>query len=369
MHTVRHSLLNLSTPSRTIVVIPHEMSARGAGHLKGHLHTKVTNERSCWCPQETTKNHRVSIHLVLQKTLLFSIIRDIKNKSQTKLSVVRPVITAQHTRYTKQEQRHHKMSKAKETMNEMVLEFWDDRPCNIRHSEKEIGSKEYFEEVTRRKYFVESHILSFANFSAYENKEVLEVGCGIGTAAQSFMEARANYTGIDVSPKSIELANKRKDLFGLTGNIYVADIQSSTIQGRQFDLVYSFGVLHHIEDLPSALKNIYAMLKPGGEFKLMMYATNSWKNACIQSGLDQFEAQSGVPIANTYTNEEITTLLSDFINIDIHQDHIFLWNIEHYKNYEYKKEPWFEAMPERLLRTLETTFGWHLLITCHKPLA
>ena len=91
-------------------------------------------------------------------------------------------------------------------MNQKVQAFWDDRPCNIRHSDKEIGTKQYFEEVTARKYFVESHIAEFAAFDSFTDKAVLEIGCGIGTAAQSFMEAGAKYTGIDVSARSIELA-------------------------------------------------------------------------------------------------------------------------------------------------------------------
>jgi SAM-dependent methyltransferase len=236
---------------------------------------------------------------------------------------------------------------------------------------KELGTKEYFQEVTQRKYFVEKHILNFAKFDAYKGKTVLEVGCGLGTAAQSFMEAGAIYTGIDISPRSIELAKKRIDVFQLTGDVRVADIQFDEFDSGHYDLVYSFGVLHHIPDLGAALQNIYNALKPGGEFKLMMYAENSWKKACIDSGLDQFEAQSGVPIAHTYTNEQITELLTchKFIGIEIKQDHIFQWSIPEYKNYEYKKEPWFEAMPDELLRTMEKRFGWHLLITCHKPLA
>ncbi len=252
-------------------------------------------------------------------------------------------------------------------INSTVQKFWDDRPCNIRHSSKELGTKEYFEEVTKRKYFVENHILSFANFPSWKDKDVLEVGCGLGTAAQSFMEAGAKYTGIDVSPKSIELAQRRAKIFNLTGDIFVADIQSFIPDGKHFDLVYSFGVLHHIQNLEAALKNIYAVLKPGGQFKLMMYATKSWKKACVDSGLDQFEAQSGVPIANTYTNDEIRALLGDFTNIQIEQDHIFQWNVDEYRRYSYKKEPWFESMPGNLIRTLEKEFGWHLLITCDKP--
>ena len=56
-----------------------------------------------------------------------------------------------------------------------VYNFWNERPCNIRHSNKEVGTKEYFEEVTKRKYIVEPHILTFAEFEKYKNKKVLEV--------------------------------------------------------------------------------------------------------------------------------------------------------------------------------------------------
>jgi len=249
-----------------------------------------------------------------------------------------------------------------------VKEFWDKRPCNIRHSDKDVGTKEYFDEVTKRKYFVEPHIKSFANFEAYKNKDVLEVGCGIGTAAQTFIEHGARYTGIDISPSSIEIAKKRLGIYGLKGDIFEGDIQSLVIPDKKFDLVYSFGVLHHINDLESALKNIQLMLKPGGEFKLMMYASNSWKNTCIKRGLDQFEAQSDVPIANTYTKDEMREILKDFVNIRIEQDHIFQWNIDEYKQYRYKKEPWFEVMPEPMIHALEKEYGWHLLITCYKQL-
>jgi SAM-dependent methyltransferase len=253
-------------------------------------------------------------------------------------------------------------------INDTVKKFWDTRPCNIRHSDKEVGTKEYFDEVTKRKYLVESHIKPFVDFDAYRGKDVLEVGCGIGTAAQSFIEYGARYTGIDVSPVSIELAKKRLDVYSLEGDVFEGDIQTLVIPNKTFDLVYSFGVLHHVDDLESALKNIHTMLKPGGVFKLMMYASNSWKNMCIKHGLDQFEAQSGVPIANTYTKDEMRNNLKDFMNIYIDQDHIFQWNIDEYKQHRYKKEPWFEAMPEHLIRALEKEYGWHLLITCKKPI-
>ena len=252
-----------------------------------------------------------------------------------------------------------------------VYKYWNDRPCNIRHSNKEIGTKEYFEEVTQRKYFVESHILDFAQFEKYNNKKVLEVGCGIGTAAQSFIENGAIYTGIDLSNKSIDIANQRLKVFSLKGEIYQAnievlcDITSNTDIGT-FDLVYSFGVLHHTPNTEIAIQNCWNMLKPGGEFKLMMYAKNSLKYFEINEGLDQYEAQNGVPIANVYTHDDIHILLKNFKDIRIRQTHIFQYKIEEYKNYVYKKKEYFDTMPLELFQCMEKNLGWHLCVTCVK---
>jgi len=248
-----------------------------------------------------------------------------------------------------------------------VYKFWNDRPCNIKHSSKEIGSKEYFQEVTKRKYLVEPHILDFADFEKYNNKLVLEVGCGIGTAAQSFIENGAVYTGIDLSDSSIEIANKRLNVFNLNGNIFQANIEElSNINNTKFDLIYSFGVLHHTPDIKIAIKNIHHMLKDGGEFKMMVYAKQSWKYFEIVEGLDQYEAQNGVPIANIYTHEEVYELLKDFKHIKIKQTHIFPYKIEQYKNYIYEKKDYFEVMPKELFKCLENNLGWHLCITCNK---
>lgn len=248
-----------------------------------------------------------------------------------------------------------------------VYNFWNERPCNIRHSNKEIGTKEYFEEVSKRKYIVEPHIIDFANFKQYDGKDVLEVGCGIGTAAQSFIENGANYTGIDLSDRSIEIAKQRLSIFNLNGTLFQANIEElNNIENKEFDLIYSFGVLHHTPNIDIAIRNIFKMLKVGGEFKLMLYAKNSLKNFEIQDGLDQYEAQNGVPIANVYTNDEIHSILKDFKNISIKQTHIFPYKIEEYKKYIYEKKDYFKHMPQDVFNCLEKNLGWHLCITCNK---
>lgn len=247
-----------------------------------------------------------------------------------------------------------------------VQQFWDARPCNIRHSDKPVGSREYFDEVEKRKYFVEPHIPGFAEFARWSGKRVLEVGCGIGTDTISFARAGALVTAVDLSARSLELAQSRAKVFGLESRIRFiqADAENLTaaVRRENYDLAYSFGVIHHTPQPWKAVENIRQTLSADSEFRLMIYAKHSWKAAMIEAGLDRPEAQSGCPIAHTYSPEEARELLAGFEILTMHQDHIFPYVVENYVRYEYELQPWFKSMPIEMFRALERRFGWHLLI-------
>lgn len=251
---------------------------------------------------------------------------------------------------------------------EDVKQYWNARPCNIRHSQKEVGTREYFDEVEARKYFVEPHIPAFAEFEKWRGKKVLEIGCGIGTDAVNFARHGADYTAVELSIESLRVAQKRFDVFGLTGRLLQGDAEAlaDQLKGEQFDLIYSFGVLHHTPHPERAFSAIRQLLAPTGQLRCMLYARNSWKASMIEAGLDQPEAQYGCPIANTYTKDAVVDLLNGFRVTSITQDHIFPYQVEAYKNYRYEKEAWFDAMPADVFRALETTLGWHLLIKAQK---
>jgi len=257
------------------------------------------------------------------------------------------------------------MKKNPPTINE-VENFWDSRPCNIKHSNAEIGTIEYFNEVERRKYFVEPHIVDFANFDKWSGKKVLEVGCGIGTDAVNFARNGAVYTGIELSKESLTLAKKRFELFNLKGTFLKGNAEEldNVLEDVKYDLIYSFGVLHHTPNLSLALKQIRNYCHEKSKVKIMVYASNSYKQKMIEAGLDQPEAQYGCPIANTYTRDEITEILKEngFKITSIYQSHIFPYQVEPYKNYQYSKQPWFANMPAEVFEVLEKNFGWHLLI-------
>src|SRR5271167_4341125 len=100
-----------------------------------------------------------------------------------------------------------------------VKEYWDGRPCNIRHSPQPIGTKEYFDEVEARKYFVEPHIPGFAQFEKWRGKRVLEIGCGIGTDTINFARHGAQVTAIDLSEKSLAIARERAIVYGVQDQV------------------------------------------------------------------------------------------------------------------------------------------------------
>ena len=247
-----------------------------------------------------------------------------------------------------------------------VKQFWNDRPCNVRHSKKETGTKSYFDEVEKKKFFVEPHIKSFSHFNEWNGKKVLEIGCGMATAGINFARYGADYTGVELSTESLELAKKRFEVYNQRGNFYEGNCEklSDFLPLDKYHLVYSWGVIHHTPHPEKVIKQIRNYLTKDGVLKLMIYASDSWKNYMISVGLDQPEAQYGCPVAYTYTEDEVYELLGEYFDVlSIDRDHIFPYQIEPYKKGEYIKEPWFETMPNDMFEVLEKKLGWHLLIT------
>jgi 2-polyprenyl-3-methyl-5-hydroxy-6-metoxy-1,4-benzoquinol methylase len=267
-----------------------------------------------------------------------------------------------------------------------VQRYWDARPCNIRHSTKPVGSKEYFDEVEARKYFVELHIPAFADFDRWRGKRVLEVGCGIGTDSINFARAGADLTAVELSGESLRIAAERAEVMGVADRIRFvqanAEELTSTVTDGPYDLVYSFGVIHHTPHPQQALAEMRALAAPGGTLKLMIYHRRSWKvfSVVAAQGHGRFwktdelvaehsEAQTGCPVTFSYTRREARELVerSGFEVQDLSVDHVFPYRVRDYVEYRYVKEPYFRWMPEPLFRAFERRFGWHLLVTAEAP--
>lgn len=263
-----------------------------------------------------------------------------------------------------------------------VREYWNARPCNIRHSTAPLGSREYFDQVEARKYMVEPHIPAFAEFPRWNGKKVLEIGSGIGTDTINFARNGAQVTTVDLSEESMALAKKRAEVFGLSDKIRFfhgnAEQLSDFVPVEKYDLIYSFGVIHHTPHPEAVLEQLRQYAGPGTTLKIMVYHHRSWKvgGILLGEGKGQFwklrelvaknsEAQTGCPVTYTYTRAEGRALLEQhgFRVTDVGVEHIFPYRIADYVKYRYVRNWYFRWMPEVMYRALERKLGWHLLLT------
>ena len=141
---------------------------------------------------------------------------------------------------------------------EDVRKYWDERPCNVRHSDKQKGTREYFDEVEAKRYAAEPHIVSWVDFPYWKGKKVLEVGCGMATEGINFVRSGAQYTGTDLSQESIDLAFSRFVSYNMEGQLYKGNAEelSSVVPVEPYDLIYSFGVIHHSPEPKKILSEI-----------------------------------------------------------------------------------------------------------------
>lgn len=265
---------------------------------------------------------------------------------------------------------------------ENVKNYWDERPCNIKHSAMPLGTREYFDDVEKRKYFVEPHIPRFANFERWQGKKVLEIGCGIGTDTINFARRGALVTAVELSEKSLEIAKLRARIYGLDDRISFysgnAEDLKSFLPVQPYDLIYSFGVIHHSPHPERIIEQMQFYVHPGSTIKIMVYNRYSWKVLWIMLTygrgrfwrLDELvarnsEAQTGCPITYTYTREEARAAMErhGFRVTDLWADHIFRYRIPDYIQYRYNTVWYFRWMPASLFRWTERRLGWHLCVT------
>lgn len=265
---------------------------------------------------------------------------------------------------------------------DQVKHYWDSRPCNIRHSQSPIGTKKYFDEVETKKYFVEPHIPHFAQFEKWQGKKVLELGSGIGTDSINFARHGAKLTLVELSKKSLEICKKRFNVFNLKAQFYNGNIEelSKFLPPQKYDLIYSFGVIHHTPSPEKVFDQIKKYSKPSTEIRIMLYSKWSWKVFWIMMGYGKgcfwkiktlvpkySEAETGSPVTYIYSFKEIRRLMKNFRITKIYKEHIFPYVIGDYKEYHYKKVWYFRYLPLPIFRLLERKLGWHTLIVAKIP--
>jgi O-antigen/teichoic acid export membrane protein/ubiquinone/menaquinone biosynthesis C-methylase UbiE len=257
-------------------------------------------------------------------------------------------------------------------------EQWTADPCGS-HVARGLpfGTREYFDAIEDYRYGVFGPwIKNDLGFGSHPGERLLEVGCGMATDLLQFARGGSRVIGIDITPRSIEIARKRFEVYDLDGAFAIGDAENLAFPDHSFDLVYSFGVLHHTPNTERAIEEIRRVLRPGGQAIVMLYNRSSlyyWGSIFLKHGLlrgeifgsslseimsrrVEYSEVGATPLVKAYTHAEARKLFSlfDECRIQVRQltrDSLGLPG---------------RLLPQRVFRWLERTLGWNLVITATK---
>ncbi len=204
------------------------------------------------------------------------------------------------------------------TAKEQVRAFWETEACGER----------YGADQDRLRYELEPEILGFANFEAATGARVLEIGVGMGADFLRWVRAGADATGIDLTERAVALTRGRLLEEGLEAEVRVADAEALPFADAAFDVVYSWGVLHHTPDAERAIAEAQRVLAPGGQLKLMLYHRRSWVafaawiRFCLLRGRPVARLRDAValvesPGTQAFTANEVRAMLPQVENISV----------------------------------------------------
>ncbi len=123
------------------------------------------------------------------------------------------------------------------------------------------------------------HILKFAKRRDLNDLTVLDIGCGSGLHSLAMLRAGAKLVdGFDYDPKSVSATRYIQQKIGEPPNWAVRQgsvLDDTFIESLPlYDLVYSWGVLHHTGDVWRALRNAASRVKPGGLYYVALYSAD-----------------------------------------------------------------------------------------------
>jgi len=208
-----------------------------------------------------------------------------------------------------------------------VGDFWEQASCGEVYAEGD-SERERFEAQARSRYAMEPFIFSFARFAEGAGKDVLEIGVGMGADHVEWAKAGPrSLAGVDLTRRAVEHTRARLALYGLSSSVQTADAEHLPFADASFDLVYSWGVLHHTPDTPRAIREVWRVLRPGGTARVMVYNRHSlvgymlWARYALLrgrplAGLDRVYAEHlESPGTKAYTPAGIRTLFQGFSRV------------------------------------------------------
>jgi SAM-dependent methyltransferase len=241
---------------------------------------------------------------------------------------------------------------------ETVRGFWELHINNEYYTEEKRASEAYFREIEDRRYRFHYHLRALFSALRGSHGKLLEVGCGIGVDSIQLARCGFEVTAVDLTENALVVARDFAAHHGVSVDFRLGNAEGLEFPDETFDVVYSFGVLHHTPDIEKAVAEVHRVLKPGGTAYVMLYHRDSLVNLVHRLLRLPYESprsrKDQCPVVYTFSRRAARKLFSEFSDVSVRAEYPFTFGFGGLLGVQ---------SPLWLRRALGRTIGWHLMIT------
>lgn len=246
------------------------------------------------------------------------------------------------------------------TSVDIVRQFWQAHVNNEYYTEAARGSDAYFREIEQRRYRTHYHLPELFDSLDGRGRRLLEVGCGIGVDSIQLAKRGFQVTAVDLTENALEIAAEFAAQRGVDIDFRLGNAELLDFPDESFDVVYSFGVLHHTPNIERSVAEVHRVLRPGGTAYVMLYARYSLVNLVHRLLRIPYESprdrHDHCPVVYTFSRGQARRLFWQFAPVSVHADYPFTYGFG----------PLTTRLPLSVRRPLGRAVGWHLMITARR---
>jgi SAM-dependent methyltransferase len=249
---------------------------------------------------------------------------------------------------------------SQDALQSSIRTYWNERIHDLEVATSQPGSAAFFRELDEYRFEKLHYLPRLVDFSGYRGRQLLEVGCGLGTDLARFARGGAEVTGVDLSATAINLARQNLAQAGLPARLAVMDGEALQFPDGSFDVVYAHGAIQYTANPGRMIAELHRVLRSGGEAILMVYNRRSWLKALSRFGAVGLEHEDA-PAFHLFTIPEFRDLLRPFARVEIVPERFpvrsRLQRGLKGRLFNQLFVPAFNLLPRRWVRK----WGWHLM--------
>lgn len=256
-----------------------------------------------------------------------------------------------------------------ESAKQQVQRHWEEYPHGMDNEMPAPRSCGSFDSTESTRADSDGFMQEIVEFGRWRGRAVLEVGCGVGVATARFARAGANVWAVDFSRSAVALTRSRLASEGLAGQVLTADAEALPFTDDSFDLVFSWGVIHHTRCPEAAAAEIQRVCRRGGHVLVMVYGRHSLAayQAWIRYGLLEGHPWRSrarligdrvqTPGTRVYDHRQVRCLFSGLTERST-RSVVTAWDLRLGRRH---------SLPSWTRRLVPSRFGWFVVLDGSKP--